>query len=69
MEERVIMDIKKVFVELASVAGQKAAAKALKISPQYFGDIMRGNREPGPKVLAELGLERRVYYAVLEAAG
>ena len=41
------------------VAGsQKAAAAALGISAQYLTDILNGRREPGPKMLKALGLER-----------
>jgi DNA-binding transcriptional regulator YdaS (Cro superfamily) len=60
------VNIRKVFAELASVAGKKAAADALGISPQYFADILNGNREPGPKALEVLGLERRIIYLVKE---
>ena len=40
----------------------RAVAGELGISPAYLSDAMRGNREPGPKILDALGLERVVMY-------
>ena len=37
---------------------QAAAAAAIGITPVYFGDLLRGRRTPGPKVLAGLGLTK-----------
>lgn len=49
--------------ELARQAGsQQAAAAALGVSTTHFSDVRRGRQEPGPKILAALGLRlRRVY--------
>lgn len=33
-------------------------AKSNGISPQYVSDVLSGRREPGPKLLNSLGLER-----------
>lgn len=41
-------------------SSQQAAAEALGITPQYFGDLLRGRRECSEKVLAKLGLRRIV---------
>lgn len=39
---------------------QGEAAKALGISQPYLGDMLRGNRAVGPKVLKRLGLQRTI---------
>ncbi len=41
---------------------QVAVAKAFNVSPAYLSDVMVGRRDPGPKILAGLGLERVVRY-------
>lgn len=38
------------------------AAAALGISAQYLHDVMQGRREPGPKLLRALGVERVPHY-------
>lgn len=39
-------------------AGTKSeAARRFNVSPAYLGDVMNGNRAPGPKILRALGLE------------
>ena len=40
----------------------RAVARDLGISPAYLSDAMHGNRDPGPKILEALGLERIVTY-------
>lgn len=40
----------------------KQVAGSMGITSQYFADICAGRREPGPKVLEALGLERVVGY-------
>ena len=32
------------------------------ILPQYVSDVLRGRRDPGPQILAALGLEKVVTY-------
>lgn len=41
---------------------QRAAAKHLRISPQYLNDIIRGRREISDAVAALFGLERVIVY-------
>ena len=41
---------------------QAAVAKSLDVSPAYLSDVLAGRREPGPKLLRALGLERRTVY-------
>jgi transcriptional regulator with XRE-family HTH domain len=38
----------------------RALAREIGCSPAYLSDIMRGNRSPGPKILAFLGLSREI---------
>lgn len=40
----------------------RAVAKDLGVSPAYLSDAIRGNREPGPKILDAIGLEKVVTY-------
>jgi transcriptional regulator with XRE-family HTH domain len=49
-----------------NIAGSlRQYAKALDVSPAYLSDVMRGNRDPGPKVLAALGFRKCVTPAVI----
>jgi transcriptional regulator with XRE-family HTH domain len=41
---------------------QKAAAEALGVSAAYLSDVLRGKREPGPKVLRYFGVRRVTHY-------
>lgn len=41
---------------------QKGFAQKIGVSEQYLSDILKGRREPGPKILKWFGLERTVYY-------
>lgn len=59
------MDQAKVIAKLRRMCeakSQKEIASGLQISPQYLSDILKGRREPGPMVLASMGLTRRVDY-------
>jgi transcriptional regulator with XRE-family HTH domain len=38
----------------------RAVARSLGVSAPYLSDIMLGRRQPGPKVLAALGIERKI---------
>jgi transcriptional regulator with XRE-family HTH domain len=38
----------------------RALSREIGCSAAYLSDIMRGNRAPGPKILAYLGLSREV---------
>lgn len=42
-------------------------ARELEVSSAYLSDVMNGNREPGPKILDALGLERVVTYRTKRA--
>jgi hypothetical protein len=44
------------------LGGNAALARSLEVSPQYLGDVLRGNRPPGISVLSPLGLEKIVTY-------
>ena len=41
---------------------QTALAKELGISKPYLSDILRGRRDPGPKVLEQIGIRRIVMF-------
>lgn len=41
---------------------QKTAAEKLGVSQQYLSDVLNEAREPGPLILAALGIERVVTY-------
>lgn len=52
--------VKRVLQQRIKQAGdQRAAALRLGVSPSYLGDVLRGRRAPGPKILEALGLRRR----------
>lgn len=42
----------------------RKAAQEIGISAAYLGDLLRGRREPGDKVLQYLGLKKVVYRTV-----
>lgn len=44
---------------------QAALARELGVSTGYLNDILQDRREPGPKVLKALKLQRRVVYEPL----
>ena len=48
------------------VGSQKALASELGVSQAYLCDVMKGRKEPGPLLLAGLGLQRVVSYVVAE---
>ena len=48
---------------VVKVGGQKTLATKMGVSQAYLSDILRGRRDPGPRVLAFLGL-RRTYERV-----
>lgn len=47
---------------------QKAVAGAIGISEQYLHDLVRGNRNAGPKVLQAMGMVECVSYRLEVAA-
>jgi len=56
------MDPIEILRERCAKASQVAVARELGVSPAYISDILQLRREPGPKVLDALGLEREVRY-------
>jgi len=46
----------------AAGSNQSALAKEIGISAQYLSDVLRGNRNPGKKILDFLGIEKVVIY-------
>lgn len=56
------VDPLKILENRAAKEGQAKLAETLEVSLSYLNDILRGRREPGPKILAALGLERVVTY-------
>lgn len=57
--------IEMIYAEIQREGSQKNVAKKWKISEQYLSDVYRGNREPGQKILEQLGLRKVVTYRVL----
>lgn len=48
---------------LAGVYGsQKALAEHIGVSGAYLSDVLQGYRQPGPKILKALGIERNEAY-------
>jgi hypothetical protein len=47
---------------VASCGSQQKAARKLGLSQAYLGELLRGTRTPGPKVLAALGLRKQTSY-------
>ena len=41
-------------------ASLREAARTWKLSAAYLSDVLNGKREPGPKILRVVGLEKRV---------
>ena len=54
--------------ELVTRHGTQAkAAASLGITAVYFGDLLRGRRDPGPRVLAAIGLRKTTRASYTEA--
>lgn len=45
-----------------AAGGRQSWGETHGISPQYIGDVLRGDRRPGNKILRALGLTRRMVY-------
>lgn len=41
---------------------QRALARGWKVTPAYITDLLKGLRDPGPRILAAMGYERVVLY-------
>lgn len=48
--------------ECRKAGGQKAWAAAQGISPAYVSDVLHAHRDPGPAILAALGLVKVTRY-------
>lgn len=48
--------------EVEASGSQEAFAEKADVSQQYVGDILRGQRTPGKKILDAVGLEKHVVY-------
>ena len=61
-----------VFVQMRAACkaagGQAAWSERHGISPAYVSDVLNSRREPGPKILAALGLRKVVRYVPAKAA-
>ena len=44
----------------------RALAQEIGITEQYLSDVFAGRREPGPAIIAGLGLEKEVIYKPVE---
>ena len=55
--------IKTIRRKSAEHGSQRAFAKSIGVSPAYLSDVLKGRREPGPKILDALGITRRATYA------
>lgn len=40
------------------MGNQQAVARSLNITPQYFSDILRGQRDLSPQIAKKIGLKR-----------
>jgi len=48
--------------EVREIGTQKTAAEKWGLSKQYLNDILHRRREPGIRLLTQLGFERRTFY-------
>lgn len=49
--------------KLCAQSSQRNVADEMQISEQYLCDVLKGRRNPGPRILQALGLERKVTYS------
>jgi hypothetical protein len=52
--------------EVRELGGQLHWAQAAGVRQGYVADVLRGRREPGPKILAALGYKRVTHYEPVE---
>jgi transcriptional regulator with XRE-family HTH domain len=56
--------------KVRTYGSQKALAEYCGVGQAYLSDVMRGNREPGVKIVAALGFKKVVTYErLIEGAG
>lgn len=48
--------------EVRARGSQTAAAELVGVSNSYLGDVLKGRKEPGKKMLEGMGLQRRIMY-------
>lgn len=54
-----LKDVRKmVETEVDQAGSYRRAAKRLEVSHAYLADVVSGHREPGPKMLTALGVEK-----------
>ncbi len=49
---------KRLLIAIEDAGSQRAFAKLCGVSPQYIGQVVKGQERAGDKVLVRLGLER-----------
>lgn len=54
--------IKRLLEAVHECGSREKAASKLGISLSYLGELLRGTRQPGPKVLSALGLRKETIY-------
>lgn len=63
-----LLEVRKILHgKVVSCGTQRAAAESVGVSPQYFADVLKGIRDPGPTLLAGLGIEKVIDYRTKEA--
>jgi hypothetical protein len=55
--------------KVRTFGSQKALAEYCGVGQAYLSDVMRGNREPGVKIVAALGFQKVVTYEPLKEEG
>ena len=60
--------IERLRTTVAAAGSQKAYAERIGVSASFLSDVLRGNRTPGEKIIAALGLEMIVMYREKPAA-
>jgi DNA-binding transcriptional regulator YdaS (Cro superfamily) len=67
-----VLDLPDVVRELRrrceAAGGQSAWAAEAGVASQYVSDVVRGRREPGPRIIAGLGLRREVRFVPIKPA-
>jgi hypothetical protein len=53
-------------LEITKARSQRNLARQWDVSPAYITDLLRGLRDPGPKILQAMGLERVTLYRTKE---
>ncbi len=59
-----IVKIREALSEMVSTSSAGAVAKSFGVSLQQIADVLFGLREPGPRILKALGIEREIIYRI-----